>query len=65
MTVEESFPMKRELKGENAGTVRPSYAVEESFPMKRELKGAKPNRDTAQPGEMKVFIRGRKEEGYA
>ncbi len=33
--------------------------------MKRELKGAKPNRDTAQPGEMKVFIRGRKEEGYA
>ena len=39
--------------------------VEESFPMKRELKGAKPNRDTAQPGEMKVFIRGRKEEGSA
>ena len=57
--------MKRELKGCFSLSFRDAACREESFPMKRELKGAKPNRDTAQPGEMKVFIRGRKEEGYA
>ena len=39
--VEESFPMKRELKGRSSHSEMLQTEVEESFPMKRELKGPK------------------------